>query len=71
MQKINMFKWTYGLFGQNYRVARVDNYDMPKTSCLKWTYGRPSIKYRVASPFTRYLTAKGKIPDSFGLIGQF
>ena len=21
MTKINMFKWTYGLFGENYRVA--------------------------------------------------
>ncbi len=40
-------------------------------SWLKWTYGRPSIYYRVASLFTRYLSAIGKIPESFKSIGQF
>ncbi len=29
----------------------------------KWTYCRSGINYRVASLITRYLTAKGMIPE--------
>ncbi len=47
------------------------NIKMPKSSCLKWTYGRSSIDYRVVSLFKRYLIAKGIIPESLSLIGQF
>ena len=43
---------------------------MPKSSCLKWTYWRFGIDYWV-SLFTRYLTAKGIIPESLNSIGQF
>ncbi len=34
-----------------------------KSSCFKWTYWCSGIDYRGASLFTRYLTAKGKIPS--------
>ena len=47
------------------------NLKKPKLSCLKWTYGRPGIDYRVASLFTRYLIAKGLIPEDLNFIGQF
>ena len=70
--------WT---FGQNFRVATLSTFNltvsgiitlkMPKSSCIKWTYGRSGIDYRVASLFTRYLTAKGIIPEILSSIGQF
>ena len=38
--------------------------------CLRWTYECPGIGYSVASLFTRYLTARGIIPESLKSIGQ-
>ena len=75
MSKINKFKWTYGLFGHNYRVAALSTFyltvsviipslKMIKIFMFKWTYCRSGIGYRVASLFTRYLTAIGIIPEN-------
>ena len=36
---------------------------MPKSLSLKWTYWRPSFHNRVVSIYSRYLTAKGIIPE--------
>ena len=44
---------------------------MPKSSCLKWIYWRFGIDNRIVLLFTRFLNAKGIIPESLKSIGQF
>ncbi len=75
----HVFNWTYGLFGQNYGDAALATLYLTvsgiiihfellnknakivmfKMDTLPFWY----CDYRVASLFTRYLTAKGIIPE--------